>query len=418
MFENIKLRWFVLPFLLTALFLISIPPVISCAEPLEGNKEDAAHFNLGSALADLGRYQEAVTAFKEAIRINPYYAKAYYNLGVTYGNLHQWQEAITSYEEAIRIKPDYAEAYNNLGNAHERLAEHQKAITSYKEAIRIKPDYADAHYNLGVTYGELSRYQDAITEYIKALRINPDLTTAQNNLNELLSQSLPQEVQRMREALQRNIEETDRLAREKLLLEEKIKKLETLRTMAETLDVKAPVNSGDRTVSSAVPNKDPAPENLSVLQKKLEALEIPKVTVKELPEIEKPLQPLRDRLGELEKSPVAAKLEVLVFEDRERSPEPDPLSSYIGKIYKRIYSKWKTPLGAKANNTQVDITFTIFTGGNIDKPVIRKSAGDEDLDSVALKAIYDSAPFPPLPKERKQSYLKFNMIFRYVAVAN
>ena len=175
--------------------------------------------------------------------------------------------------------------------------------------------------------------------------------------------------------------------------------------------------------------------------------------VQERPE-EKPLQPLRDRLGALEKSPVkieidmsqdrvafkefqsgiremkapvlpksskTTKPEILAFADHEGSPESDFLSLYMGKIYERVYSKWKTPLGYQKWNEsflikdlQVDTAFTIYKGGNIDKPIIRKSAGDEDLNSVALKAIYDSAPFPPLPKEWKHANLPVTMIFRYV----
>ena len=172
--------------------------------------------------------------------------------------------------------------------------------------------------------------------------------------------------------------------------------------------------------------------------------------VLEQPE-EKSLQPLRDKLGALEKSPVKIEIdmsqdrvafkefqsgirkmkapvlpqssktdkpEILAFADHEGSPESDFLSLYIGKIYERVYSKWKTPLGAKANNIRVDVTFTIFKGGNIDKPVIRKSAGDEDLNSVALRAIYDSVPFPPLPKEWKQPNLTVGINFKYVPEDN
>jgi TonB family protein len=66
----------------------------------------------------------------------------------------------------------------------------------------------------------------------------------------------------------------------------------------------------------------------------------------------------------------------------------------------------------------VDAAFTIFKGGNIDKPIIRKSAGDENLNSLALRAIYDSAPFPPLPKEWKQPYLTVGINFKYVPEDN
>ena len=127
----------------------------------------------------------------------------------------------------------------------------------------------------------------------------------------------------------------------------------------------------------------------------------------------------------LPQSSKTAKPEVLAFADHEGSPESDFLSLYIGKIYERVHSKWKTPLGYQKWNEsflikdlQVDTAFTIYKGGNIDKPIIRKSAGDEDLNSVALRAIYDSVPFPPLPKEWKQPNLTVGINFKYVPEDN
>ncbi len=221
------------------------------------------------------------------------------------------------------------------------------------------------------------------------------------------------------------------------------KPLQPLRDRLGALE-KSPVKieidmSQDRVALSTIPEKEEPLKSLA--------------PVPEQP-VEKPLQPLRDKLGALEKSPVkieidmsrdrvaskefqsgirtmrapvlpksskTAKPEILAFADHEGSPESDFLSLYIGKIYERVYSKWKTPLGYQKwnesfliKNLQVDTAFTIYKGGNIDKPIIRKSAGDEDLNSVALRAIYDSAPFPPLPKEWKHSNLPVTMIFRYV----
>ena len=98
-------------------------------------------------------------------------------------------------------------------------------------------------------------------------------------------------------------------------------------------------------------------------------------------------------------------------------PETEPevssaLSLYVGRIYKRIYSRWKTPLGQKFKD--VVVSFTIFSKGNIDNPTIRKSAGDKSLDSIAVRAILSSVPFPALPKELHRSNLKINIVFKYV----
>jgi tetratricopeptide (TPR) repeat protein len=136
------------------------------------------HYNLGVAYGELGRYQDAVEAFKQAIRIKPDYAEAHCNLGVAYGKLGRWQEAIEAFSQAIKIKTDYAEAHYNLGVAYGKLGRYQEAVEAYKQAIRIKPDYAEAYYNLGVAYGELGRYQEAVESYKQAIRIKPDYAEA------------------------------------------------------------------------------------------------------------------------------------------------------------------------------------------------------------------------------------------------
>jgi formylglycine-generating enzyme required for sulfatase activity/Flp pilus assembly protein TadD len=229
-FENIKLRWFVLPSLLTALFVISIPPVVSWAGALEDAQERVrqnpndtqAHAVLGYTYSKSGRYEEAIVSYKEAIRVNPTHPKiaaAHYNLGNAYDELGRYEEAIVSYKEAIRLKPDDAKVHFNLGNSYANLGQYQDAIASYKESIQInptQPKIADAHAGLGLAYKRLGRHKEAIAEYKEALRIRPDLSQARNQLNEL-EQKLPDE----------------RLARERLPLEEERKKLEALRLAEE-----------------------------------------------------------------------------------------------------------------------------------------------------------------------------------------
>ena len=103
---------------------------------------------------------------------------------------------------------------------------------------------------------------------------------------------------------------------------------------------------------------------------------------------------------------------VPVPETKTESETSSALSLYVGKVYKRVYSKWKKPLGSKFKN--VTVSFTIFSKGNINSPVIRKSAGDKNLDSIAVSAIIDSVPFPELPEELNRPNLKVNIIFKYV----
>jgi tetratricopeptide (TPR) repeat protein len=74
--------------------------------------------NLGAALGKLGRYDEALEAFKKLGDE----AKAYNNLGMIYMAEKRYQESITSFEKAIQLCPSYyAKANENLKVAQKAL---------------------------------------------------------------------------------------------------------------------------------------------------------------------------------------------------------------------------------------------------------------------------------------------------------
>src|SRR6185295_5418617 len=76
---------------------------------------------------------------------------AHFNLGAALQSLGRVEEAITYYRQALRIKPDDAVARNSLGSALQTLGKFEEAIGQYREALRIRPDYVNAHYNLGTS---------------------------------------------------------------------------------------------------------------------------------------------------------------------------------------------------------------------------------------------------------------------------
>ncbi|MBT6248368.1 MAG: TonB family protein, partial [Nitrospina sp.] len=91
----------------------------------------------------------------------------------------------------------------------------------------------------------------------------------------------------------------------------------------------------------------------------------------------------------------------------------DVKSKYIGLVQEKIYKNWKEPL-AEEHNQETVVSFYIFPRGNIDKPFIKKSSGVTTLDTLAVQAVLDSAPFPELPKELNMSNLHVNIYFKYV----
>jgi len=91
----------------------------------------------GNALSDLKRYEEALAAYEQAIRLDPNYAKAYYNIGVALYDLKRYEEALAAFEQAIRLDPDYADAYNNKGVALDNLGKSKEAKQAYEKARQL-----------------------------------------------------------------------------------------------------------------------------------------------------------------------------------------------------------------------------------------------------------------------------------------
>ena len=141
-----------------------------------------AYGNLGSALYNEQRTEEAISHFKKAIKLNPDYAEPYNHFGIVLFNEQKIEEAISYFKRAIRLKPDLVDAYNNLGSALFVEKRFEEAVFYYTIAIKMNPDFALAHNNLGLALAAERKMEEAIFHFKKAVKIKPDYIDAQNNL--------------------------------------------------------------------------------------------------------------------------------------------------------------------------------------------------------------------------------------------
>ena len=134
----------------------------------------------------LKNYIKAELFFKKAISIKPDYAEAWVNLGLAVKDQGRLDNAIEAFKKAISIKPDFAEAYNNMGTVLKDLEKLDEAIEAFKKAISIKPDFAEAYNNMGTVLKDLEKLDEAIEAYNKALSIKSNLVEAWSNGAEAL----------------------------------------------------------------------------------------------------------------------------------------------------------------------------------------------------------------------------------------
>jgi Flp pilus assembly protein TadD len=142
-----------------------------------------AHNNLGNALAKQGNFNEAVAHFSKAIQLKPDFAGAHLNLGNALEHQDRVDEAIFHFARALQHKPDFAEAYYNMGNALARQGKLNEAVSHFSKALQFKPYFAEAHNNLGTILARQGELNEAIFHFSEALRLKPDYLQARANLD-------------------------------------------------------------------------------------------------------------------------------------------------------------------------------------------------------------------------------------------
>ena len=103
--------------------------------------------NLGSALSRLdrpGSQQASMECFQRAIAISPRYALAHNNLGAALANQGRLDDALAAYQRAVELAPKYIDARCNLAAALLQLGRTAGAIAEYERVLGLAPSNAIA----------------------------------------------------------------------------------------------------------------------------------------------------------------------------------------------------------------------------------------------------------------------------------
>ncbi len=137
--------------------------------------------NLGVALQETGRLDEAATHFAEAIRLEPRHERARRNLGNVRFAQGRFPDAIRAYESALLLDPDDRQSKHNLATSHYDLANSlwrngqlDVAVGEYREATGWQPDDAGFHRALGMALVQQGRLDEAVTVIRRSLEIDPE----------------------------------------------------------------------------------------------------------------------------------------------------------------------------------------------------------------------------------------------------
>lgn len=140
-----------------------------------------AQLALGNALMRAGRAAEALAPYARSLELQPA-ADAHYNLATALQELGRPTEAEQQLRLAVRLDPALVNAHRRLALLLARAGRLDEAAEHFAAIVVVAPTDADAHANLGNVRLLQGRAAEAVLHYEAALRQRPDDTRLRDNL--------------------------------------------------------------------------------------------------------------------------------------------------------------------------------------------------------------------------------------------
>ncbi|MGB8213134.1 MAG: tetratricopeptide repeat protein [Anaerolineales bacterium] len=146
---------------------------LDMAARLEDNRFEALCFNaIALVETNLGRVEEAIQAYQNAISLAPEHISAWNNLGNLYIKLERHAEALTAFQKAIEQNASDGVGWDGLGDLYHKLGRNDDAIYAFLKAIEFSPNYAHSWNGLGNSYMQDGRLDEALAAHQKAIEID------------------------------------------------------------------------------------------------------------------------------------------------------------------------------------------------------------------------------------------------------
>jgi tetratricopeptide (TPR) repeat protein len=147
-----------------------------------------AHYRLGKNALQAGRYEAAITHFRQALQRHAGLADAHQGMGLAYTEQGMTAEAEAQFHHVLRLAPEHVEAYTHLGHLYMRTGRLEDAVAMYKTVVGLRPGRAQAYHNLGTVLAKMGLVQEAIGQFQEALRRDPQYLAAHNDLGTLYAE--------------------------------------------------------------------------------------------------------------------------------------------------------------------------------------------------------------------------------------
>lgn len=170
---------------IVALLIISIVQ----ADPRTKREELYRLNNLGVALMEQYKHEDATREFKKIIASDPAFTTAHINLALAYYFLNDSRNALAESREALKLVPASPHANYVLGATLKKDRDYQNALKAFARVLETDPGEPTTNIQIGQVYSQLQQYEPAIAAFKRALDAEPYNATAAYSLAQALNRS-------------------------------------------------------------------------------------------------------------------------------------------------------------------------------------------------------------------------------------
>lgn len=110
---------------------------------------------------------------RSVLALDPKSAVAWNNLGNALRELRRLDDALPAFEKSVALEPNVPSHHNGLGAILRDRGETARAAEAYQKAVELQPDDAGHRNGLGILLAALGRRGEAMAEYRKAVELAP-----------------------------------------------------------------------------------------------------------------------------------------------------------------------------------------------------------------------------------------------------
>ncbi|MBO0721475.1 MAG: tetratricopeptide repeat protein, partial [Blastocatellia bacterium] len=142
--------------------------------------------NLGVALMEQFKHEEAAQKFQQALASDPDFAVARINLALARFFLNDTKAAVTEARAAVKLAPDSLNAHYILAASLRNEKLYDEAIAEFNKVLAGDPKDPATNIQLGQIHAQQQKYEQAIAFFTRALEAEPYNATAAYSLAQAL----------------------------------------------------------------------------------------------------------------------------------------------------------------------------------------------------------------------------------------